>query len=159
MFGLLSLMVLLPLVLLFMSGCASQAVQAPRADLFGQMLKPDMVMPAPAPLPARPAAQHMVAQGGDLFVFDAAGARQLLARDQVAEYNTELAGVCAMGFNEIAGAYGVMLDQAQHQEQAYNLVGEKWAAAETQLQREGVIQEAESWVTRALLFIAVGLAL
>jgi len=141
------------------SGCVAAPVKAPSSDLFAQMKSPDVSMPAPAALPARPNATVVKSAAGEMLAFDAKGAKVLLARDEIGERNTELAAECSTGFNEVTGAYGVLLEQAQTHEQMYNLVSEKWAAAETQVRRQDVVHEAENWVNRALMLIAVGFAL
>lgn len=140
-------------------GCASAGVKPPTSALFSQMQKPDITMPAPVALPARPQAAAIRAAGTDYVGFDASAAKQLLIRDEIGEQNTDLATECSAGFNEVAGAYGVLLDQAQAQERMFNQVGQRWADAENDLQRQDVIHETENWINRALIVLAVGIAL
>lgn len=152
-------LLVLAVVLLCLSGCASAPLQGPQSSLFSGYAVPDVAMPRPAALPERPRAALLQTPQGDLLVFDAAAAQQLLLRDRVAEQNTELAGHCAAGFDAQAEAYAVLLRQAQAQEQLYNHLGQRWADAERQLDAEQRSRAVENWFNRALLFAVLGLAL
>lgn len=149
----------LTLLILILSGCSGAPVKAPSSELFAKMQKPEVSMPAPATLPQRPDATLLSHSGQEFMGFDARAAAKLLIRDEVAEQNTVIAGQCSAGFNEMSSAYAVLLDEARAHERTYNLVGQKWADAEAQLQRESLTHAVENWLNRALIFLAVSLAL
>jgi hypothetical protein len=142
------------------SACALSPMQAPASDLFAQM-QPlgDASMPMPQALPERPRAALLTLEDVQLMAFDPLGARQLVARDSIGEANTRLAEHCSAGFNELAVSYDTLLDQARDHERYYNRLGERWAQAETDLQRQRFEHGLETWANRALLVLAIGLAL
>lgn len=144
---------------LTLSACGLQPARAPRSEVFSQLAPVSVHMPAPAELPPRPQAQVLATDGGDYMAFDAEQAARLLARDEAAAANTDIAGQCTAGYNELAGAYGDLLERAQQHEAAYNQLAQRWADAENDAQRERVIHDAENWINRALLLLALGLAL
>lgn len=150
----------LSLVPLLASACALSPAQAPASDLFTQMTPiGDVDMPAPAALPDRPHAAALVVNGAELLAFDAAGAQRLIVRDQVGEANTQIAQECSAGFNTLSASYDHLLAQAKDHERVYNRLGERWAEAENDLQRQRVVHGAEAWLNHLLLLAAIGLAL
>lgn len=153
------ILILLALVLFTLAGCGLAPVQPPDSRYFAQLQQAEVEMAQPAPLPSRPVAQLLESPAGDLVTFDARAAEQLLARDEIAEKNTEIAGACSVGFDELQGAYNALLSKAQDQEQFSNHLGRRWAEAETQLRRESIAHAWESWFNRLLLAAALGLAL
>lgn len=146
-------------LMLSLSACAMSPVDAPQSDYFAQLAKADSTMPAPADLPSRPHATMLTVQNVDVFAFTAEQANQLMARDLIAEANTTIAKECSAGYNEVTGAYDILLMQAQQHEQIYNRLAERWADAENDLQRQRMSFGVETWANRALMAVAVGLAL
>jgi hypothetical protein len=152
-------LLLAAVVLFALVGCGLSPVQVPESRYFAQLQPADVEMAEPAPLPPRPEARLLSTPGGEVMAFDGGTGSMLLARDEVAEANTQIAGACSVGFGELQGAYNVLLDKAQEQERYTNHVGRRWAEAETQLRRDQTAHAWENWFNRLLLAAALGLAL
>lgn len=144
----------------FLSACALSPVDPPSSELFSQMQPVgDVAMPAPQPLPDRPRAALLTLEDVQFMAFDTSGAQRLGVRDAIGEANTRLAEHCSAGFNELATSYDTLLGHAQAQELHFNRLGERWSEAEGDLQRQRFEHGAETWANRALLVLAIGLAL
>lgn len=141
------------------AGCALSPTKPPQSTLFERMQAVNAAMPPPAALPPRPHAA--VLQSGDeqFMAFDASGALQLAVRDEVAQSNTRAAAQCSAGFNGLSVAYDDLLEKARQHEQLYNQLGQRWADAENDLQRQRTMHGVDNWVNRALLLLALGIAL
>lgn len=133
------------------SACATTQVEPPQAQHFTRMSieRPEEI-PAALPLP-RPRAQLLECAGSQWMAFDEINARELLAYQRAARFNTELAGLHANALGTLWDAHAGLLLEAQIAEAQHNQLGMQWAEAENSrrmLEREKAIA---NWSLRALV--------
>ena len=145
-------------LVLMLAGCTS-APPAPTTDLFSGLQAPDLALPEPVHMPARPNARQETVNGETLMCFGSAEAVQLRERDSAGSANTEILEHSRHAFDALTRSHAMLLEQAQHMERIANLRAAQYADAEARRLEDRREHRIETWMHRLLTIVLAGVAL
>jgi hypothetical protein len=137
-------------------GCSGYAVKAPTTNNTAKLKHVEPLDIQVKELPKLPTAKHLLQDGEEYAAFDLQGMNDLLQFRTYAKTNTEVLKEVLLAYKASVDERNAMVDAAKAAEDRSNLIAEKWAETEGELQKK---KDTVTFSLSVLSIFAFGLLL